>query len=100
MKKSIIGLTIEAIARIINVIPMILHKLNWDANQSAFSLWLVVEFLISVTDIKIPGWLKGVLLAFIVFLLSAIIIGAKEPFSLIPIAIFTSILGALLGYTP
>ena len=99
MKKSIIGITLGAIAGVLDIIPMILQDLSWDANLSAFTLWLVVGFLISVTDIKIPGWLKGVLLAFLVLLPSAVIIGAKEPFSLIPIAILTSILGALLGYT-
>jgi len=99
MKKSIVGLTLGAIAGVFDVIPMILQDLSWDANLSAFTLWLVVGFLISVTEIKVPGWLKGMLIAFLVLLPSAIIIGAKEPFSLVPIAVLTSILGALLGYT-
>lgn len=93
------GLTIGAIAGIIDVIPMILQKLTWDANLSAFSLWVVVGYLLSVTEIEMPTWLKGSLLAFLILLPSAILIGSKEPFSLIPITILTLILGSLSGYT-
>ena len=97
MKKILFGLLFGAIAGVIDVTPMILQKLSWDANLSAFSLWLVVGFLVSVTDIKINSILKGILIAFLVLLPCAILIGAQEPASLIPIAVMTLILGGLLG---
>jgi hypothetical protein len=99
MKNSIIGILVGAMAGTLDVIPMVLQNLTWDANLSAFSLWLVVGFLISVTNINIPSWLKGIVLAFLVLTPSAIIIGAQEPETLIPISFFTLILGALSGYT-
>jgi hypothetical protein len=99
MRKIIIGIIFGVIAGIIDVIPMIIQKLTWDANLSAFSMWIVVGFLISIVDLKINSIFKGVLIAFIVLLPTAILIGWKEPISLIPILIMTTILGGLLGFT-
>jgi len=98
MNKYLKGLLIGAIAGVIDVIPMLLQKLSWDANLSAFSMWVVVGYLVSAVDIKINGVLKGILLAFLVLLPTAIIIGAKEPVSLIPIGVMTLVLGAGVGY--
>lgn len=95
--KIITGLFIGIIAGIIDVIPMIIQNLTWDANFSAFSLWVVVGILLSITEIKIKGFLKGLLLSFLVATPVLIIIGAKEPYTLIPIFITTSILGSLSG---
>ncbi|MCF8378445.1 MAG: hypothetical protein K9H49_02640 [Bacteroidales bacterium] len=98
MKKNKIGILLGIVAGIIDVIPMIMQKLTWDANISAFAMWIVVGFLISTVDLKINSIIKGILLAFLVLLPSAILIGWNEPFSLIPIAIMTTILGGLLGF--
>jgi len=98
MKKYLTGIVVGTIAGILDVIPMVMQKLTWDANLSAFTMWVVVGFLTSVVDIKINPWIKGILIAFLVLLPSAIIIGWKEPTSLIPITIMTLILGGLQGY--
>lgn len=99
MKKNKIGILLGFVAGIIDVIPMIMQKLTWDANISAFSMWIVVGFLISTIDLKINSIVKGILIAFLVLLPSAILIGWSEPFALIPIAIMTTILGGLLGFS-
>lgn len=99
MKSIKTGVLAGVIAGIIDVIPMILQKLTWDANLAAFSMWVVVGFLISVTNIKIHAVLKGILMAFLVLLPSAILIGWKEPLSLIPILVMTTILGGALGFS-
>jgi hypothetical protein len=99
MKKIRIGIIFGIIAGIIDVIPMIIQKLTWDANLSAFSMWIAVGFLISIVDLKINSIFKGVLIAFIVLTPTAILIGWKEPESLIPISIMTTILSGLLGLT-
>jgi len=98
MKKLYLGLLIGALAGIIDVIPMWLQKLSWDANISAFVMWLVVGFLVSTVELKINSVAKGILIAFLVLSPTAIIIGAKEPVSLIPIFIMTLILGSGVGY--
>ena len=99
MKKIKIGILFGLIAGIIDIIPMIMQKLTWDANISAFTMWIVVGFLISMIDLKINSIIKGILLAFLVLLPSAILIGWSEPLTLIPIAIMTTILGGLLGFS-
>lgn len=99
MRKIKIGLLLGIVAGIIDVIPMIIQKLTWDANISAFTMWIVVGFFISTIDLKINSIIKGILISFLVLLPSAILIGWSEPFSLIPIAIMTTILGGLLGFS-
>jgi hypothetical protein len=96
-KKNLIGLMIGLIAGIIDVIPMILQGLTWDANLAAFSMWIIIGFFMSVTTLKIKGVLKGLLISFLILIPSLFIIGWKEPKSLIPIFIMTMILGGLSG---
>lgn len=98
MKKIKTGIFLGIIAGIIDVIPMIMQDLTWDANISAFTMWIVVGFLIATIELNISSVLKGILTAFLVLLPNAILIGWKEPVSLIPIGIMTTILGGLLGY--
>lgn len=99
MKKVKVGILLGFVAGIIDVIPMILQKLTWDANISAFSMWVVAGLLISTIDWRINSIVKGILISFLVLVPSAILIAWKEPISLIPIATMTIILGGLLGYS-
>jgi len=99
MQKIKIGLLLGMVAGIIDVIPMLMQNLTWDANLSAFAMWIVVGFLISTSDLKINSIIKGILTAFLVLLPTAILIGWKEPVSLIPVIIMTTILGGLLGFS-
>ena len=98
MEKTRLGLLLGLFAGVIDVIPMVVQNLTWDANLSAFSLWIVSGFLIARTDIKIKGAIKGIIISFLVLLPSAILIGWKEPLSLAPILVMTIILGAALGF--
>ncbi len=98
MKKAKLGILLGMLAGIIDLIPMLIQKLTWDANLSALSLWIISGFLISTSNIKINKILKGILISLLVLIPSAFIIGWKEPISLVPITIITIILGAILGY--
>lgn len=97
-KKIKTGLLFGAIAGIIDSIPMVFQNLSLDAILSAFSLWVVSGFLISTSALKIHWALKGLLVSFLVLVPAAVLIGWKEPMSLVPIAIMTLVLGSLLGY--
>ena len=99
MKNKLIGISFGAIAGIIDVIPMIIQKLTWDANLSAFSMWVIIGFFISTTEIKMVPIIKGIMISFMTLLPTAILIGTKDPFTLIPISAMTVILGSLLGFT-
>lgn len=99
MKNRILaGLSCGFAAGLLDIIPMIAQKLTWDASLSALSMWTVIGLLVAVTDIKINGPVKGILLSFLVLLPSAILIGRHDPVSLVPIAAMTLILGAALGF--
>lgn len=95
----IIGLGLGAVAGIIDVIPMIIQNLTWDANISAFVMWVVIGFILSIAELKMNSVLKGMMIAFLVLLPAAILIGWKEQVSLIPIIFMTAILGGALGYS-
>lgn len=97
MKKILIGILIGVVCGIIDVVPMIIQKLTIDANLSAFSMWVVIGFLLSITNLKINGVLKGLLISYVTIIPVAIIIGFKEPFSLIPILMMTGLLGSFAG---
>ena len=99
MKKILAGLVLGLIAGIIDVIPMILQKLTWDANLSALAMWIIAGFLISTNELKINNIVKGILISFLVLTPTAVLIAWKEPISLIPISVMTLILGAFLGFT-
>jgi hypothetical protein len=98
VKKTWLGILFGSVAGIIDVIPMVFQKLTWDANLSAFSLWIVSGFLIATTDIKVRGAIKGIIIPFAVLLPSAVLIGWREPSSLIPVFIMTLLIGAGLGF--
>ena len=83
---------------IVDVIPMIIQKLTWDANLSAFTFWIVVGFFIATTNISLKGALKGVVISILFLIPLAFIIGWQEPASLIPITIMNLILGSALGF--
>ena len=93
----VIGLIFGAIAGILDVIPMVLQGLSWDANLSAFFLWIVSGFMLATSNLRLHPVLKGIVIPFICLLPSIFIIGWNSPLVLIPIFIMTLILGALLG---
>ena len=93
-----IGLVLGTVAGAIDITPMILMKLSWDANLSAFSTWVVIGFLISTSNLKMNSILKGLLLSLAVIFPIAILIGAHNVMDLIPVAIMTLVLGSSLGY--
>jgi hypothetical protein len=98
MKNTIAaGVLLGAVAGVLDMIPMLLQGLTWDANLSAFFLWVVSGFMLATSNLKLAPVLKGILIPFICLLPSAFIIGWKDPFSLVPIGVMTLILGALLG---
>ncbi len=97
-KKKLIGITFGTIAGVLDVIPMIVQKLSWDANISAFSMWVVVGLIISSIDFNMPSIVKGIVVSFLILLPTAILIGWKDPFILLPISAMTLLLGGGLGF--
>ena len=97
-RKIFFGTIFGVIAGIIDIIPMMIQNLPIYSILSAFSMWVILGFIINTSALKINGMLKGLLLSFLVILPTAILIAQAEPISLIPISIMTVLLGALLGF--
>ena len=95
--KIVIGIILGTLAGIIDVIPMIIQDLTWDANLGAFSMWVIVGFIISTSTLKIHAMLKGLLYSFLTLIPSAFLIAWNDVSALVPICIMTTILGSLLG---
>lgn len=89
------GLILGIIAGFIDVIPMAVLGLPLNASISAFSMWVVIGYLISVPSIKLKGAFKGLLVSFLVLLPNLFIITVSN---LLPIIIMTVVLGSALGY--
>jgi hypothetical protein len=100
MKNNIvIGLILGSIAGILDVIPMVLQGFTWDANLSAFFLWVVSGFMLATSNLNLTPVLKSIVISFLCLLPSVFIIGWNDPVSLIPIAVMTLILSVLLGFS-
>ncbi|MBA4313180.1 MAG: hypothetical protein C0417_11185 [Chlorobiaceae bacterium] len=97
-KKLLIGLAFGSAVGIIDVIPMIFQNLTWDANLSAFSMWVVVGIFIASVNWKMNRILKGIIISLLTFLPCGVLIGWQEPRSLIPIIVVTIILGGFSGH--
>jgi len=98
MKKIFTGIYIGIIAGIVDTIPMIIQELTWDANISAFTMWIIVGLFTAMIDLKVNSIIKGILIAFFVLTPCAVLIGWKEPFALVPISIMTFFLGGIQGF--
>ncbi|MDD5317810.1 MAG: hypothetical protein PHF51_03715 [Candidatus ainarchaeum sp.] len=98
LDKALKGMLLGAVAGVVDVIPMLAQNLSWDADLSAFSMWVVAGFMISTSGLRLPGVLKGALVSFLLLLPCAVLIAWKEPASLVPVAAMTLVLGSLLGH--
>lgn len=93
-----VGIGLGIIAGLIDLIPMIIQDLPWNANLSAFSMWLVIGFLVSITVLGKNEILKALLIAFLVLLPNLFIIGGDNPLTIIPVLIMTIMLSSILGF--
>lgn len=98
MKKIFVGISCGVLVGFIDLIPMILQNLTWDANFSAFLMWVIIGFFLSVSNLEINSIVKGIIFSYLVLLPPAILIGWNEPLSLLPIFFMTSLLGGSLGF--
>ena len=96
-RKIFLGTISGVIAGIIDITPMLIQKLPIYSTLSAFSMWVVLGFIINTSALKINGIFKGLLLSFLVIIPTAILIAQAEPISLVPVCIMTVILSVLLG---
>jgi hypothetical protein len=97
MRKILISLFIGFVAGIIDVIPMILQKLDLYSCASAFVQWIVLGVIISHLEIGLKGWLKGLIIAEATAIPILILVAKTDLISVLPIMIMSAILGSFVG---
>lgn len=97
MSKLFVSLGIGMVAGVIDIIPMVVQKLDKYSTISAFVQWVVLGFLISYVQVPLASWLKGLVIAEMAALPIMILVLKSDPKSVIPIMVMSAILGALVG---
>ena len=98
VKKTQLGILLGIIIGIVDVIPMILQKMSWDANFSAFFHWIILGYLISIVNLKVKGYLKGLFLSILTMVPIAFLAWWNDYSAIIPMGISTILFGLLLGF--
>jgi hypothetical protein len=97
MNSFLIAVVIGLAAGLIDVIPMIIMKLEKAANISAFVHYFVLGLIIPFVSWEIEPWIKGIIISFLSALPVMIIVYNKDKKAIIPMIIFAIILGAGIG---
>jgi hypothetical protein len=97
MNEILIALLIGTIAGIIDVIPMIIQKMDKYDNLSAFIHWVVLGLIIPFVSWDIAPWLKGLIIAEISAVPILLIVAPKDKKAVIPISIMSAVLGVGVG---
>ena len=99
MSKLIIAIIIGTIAGIIDIIPMLIQKLDKFANISAFVHWVVLGIIIAYVEIPLAPWLKGLVIAEMAAAPVAILQLKNDKKAIVPILILSAVLGMAVGIT-
>ncbi len=97
MKEISIALIIGIIAGIIDVIPMMIQKMERSANLSAFSHWVVLGLIIPFVSWDIAPWLKGLIIAEISAIPVLFMVASKDKKAILPISVMSAILGVAVA---
>jgi len=97
MNDFVIAIIIGLVAGLIDVIPMIIMKLEKVANISAFVHYFVLGLIIPFVNWEIEPWLKGVIISLLSALPVMIIVYPKDKRAVIPMIVFSLLLGAGIG---
>lgn len=98
MNQIFVALLIGLAAGIIDVVPMIIQKLDKTSCISAFIHYFVLGLIIPFVSWDIAPALKGIIIAFLMSLPVMVIVFPKDKKALIPMLVFSVILGAGIGF--
>lgn len=97
MQNFTIALTIGIIAGIIDIIPMLITKQDKNACLSAFLHWVALGLLIPFINWELKPWLTGLIVAELTAIPFMVLVFPKDPKALIPISLFSAVLGIGVG---
>ena len=93
MNDILIALSIGMAAGIIDVVPMIIQKLDKFTSTSAFIHWVVLGLIIPFVNWDIQPWLKGLIIGELSAIPVMTLVFQKDRKALIAISICSAILG-------
>lgn len=97
MEPIFIALLIGLAAGIIDVVPMIIQKLDKISCISAFIHYFVLGLIIPFVSWEIAPALKGIIISLLMSLPVMVIVYPKDKKALVPMIVFSFILGAGIG---
>jgi len=98
MKEIFISLAIGILAGVIDIIPMLIKKLDNMFTLSAFTMWVVVGFLNSKVSFTSYGWVDGIIISTIILIPMLFLIIRLDKGALPQICVTTILLGAVVGF--
>ena len=97
MENIFIALCIGIVAGVIDVVPMLIQKLDKFSCVSAFIHWIVLGLIIPYLNWGIQPWLKGLIIAELTAIPIMIIVYPQAPKALVPMFVFSAVLGIGVG---
>ncbi len=97
MNNILIALIIGLIAGVIDIIPMIIQKLEKRDTISAFVHYFALGLIIPFVSWEITPWIKGSVIALLTAIPIMIIVYPKDKKAILPMIVFSLILGAGIG---
>lgn len=97
MNAITIAVLIGIVAGLIDITPMVLMKLERSASISAFVHYFVLGLAIPFIDWGIPQWITGIIISVLSAIPIMIIVSSKDKKSIIPMSVFSVLLGAGIG---
>jgi len=99
MNTFILSLCIGLAAALLDIIPMVLKKLDNLFILSAFSLWVIIGIVNAQLQISRIPLLNGLIIALLFFIPLSFLIYRQDPGAFLQVCLSTLILGSLLGLT-
>ncbi|KGN74350.1 hypothetical protein HQ47_04650 [Porphyromonas macacae] len=97
MKELLIGAAIGFAAGMIDVIPMLIRKLDKESCLSAFVHYFVLGLIIPFVHIDLYPWMKGAIIAVLTALPIIILVYHRDRKAIIPMIVSSLILGSAIG---
>lgn len=97
MNDFVIAAIIGLIAGLIDVIPMLIRKLDKRDSISAFIHYFALGLIIPFVNWEMTPWIKGIIIALLTSIPIMIIVYPKDKKAIIPMILFSLTLGAGIG---
>ena len=97
MNDFLIAILIGLAAGIIDVVPMIVQKLDKESCLSAFVHYFALGLIIPFVNWDLAPWLTGICISVLTAIPVMIIVYQKDKKAIIPMIIFAILLGSCIG---